>query len=180
LDRSRRNANPDQYGASMRQAARAARRATKGLAARQISNPGRARHARTDHAADGRAASEAKHHHGRDIAARIVASHGNTITVEDCTISTWARLWGKRTALCSPGMLVAALAAERAATGGRLHRAGTRSTALSQHCLCAPGCRKPWRSASTAVRRAACAPTATSPRRRWPPSKRGRALVNRH
>ena len=52
---------------------------------------------------------------------------------------------------------------------------GTRSTALSQHCLCAPGCRKPWRSASTAVRRAACAPTATSPRRRWPPCKRGRA-----
>ncbi|HEY6646726.1 MAG TPA: zinc ribbon domain-containing protein, partial [Mycobacterium sp.] len=49
---------------------------------------------------------------------------------------TWARLWGKRIALFSPGMLVSALAAECAATGGRLHRAGTRSTALSQHCLC--------------------------------------------
>jgi hypothetical protein len=94
----------------MRQDARAARRAAKGLAAKQISNPGGARHARTDgvplqayrhdrlsrayhrtrtdHAADARAASEAKHHRARDIAARIVASHGNAITVEDCTIST--------------------------------------------------------------------------------------------
>jgi hypothetical protein len=33
-------------------------------------------------------------------------------------------------------MLVTALARECAATGGRLNRAGTRSTALSQHCLC--------------------------------------------
>jgi hypothetical protein len=36
----------------------------------------------------------------------------------------------------SPGMLVAALASECQATGGRLQRAGTRSTAMSQHCLC--------------------------------------------
>ncbi|WP_353371086.1 zinc ribbon domain-containing protein, partial [Mycobacterium sp.] len=68
--------------------------------------------------------------------ARIVASHGNTITVEDCSITTWARLWGKRIALFSPGMLVAALKRECQATGGTLSRAGTRSTALSQHCLC--------------------------------------------
>jgi hypothetical protein len=33
-------------------------------------------------------------------------------------------------------MLVTALATECAAAGGRLYRAGTRSTALSQHCLC--------------------------------------------
>ena len=36
----------------------------------------------------------------------------------------------------SPGMLVTALTAECAAAGGRLHRIGTHSTALSQHCLC--------------------------------------------
>jgi hypothetical protein len=158
LDRSRRNTNPDQYGLSPRQAARAARRAAKGLAAKQISNPGGPRHAcadgvparayrrdrlsgayrrtRSDHGAEDRAASQAKHHRARDIAARIVATHGNTITVEDCIISTWARLWGKRIALFSPGMLVAALARECAATGGALRKAATRSTALSQHCLC--------------------------------------------
>jgi hypothetical protein len=45
-------------------------------------------------------------------------------------------LWGKRIALFSPGMLVTALKHECEATGGRLHRAGTHSTALSQHCLC--------------------------------------------
>jgi hypothetical protein len=39
-------------------------------------------------------------------------------------------------------MLIDALAAECAATGGRLYRAGTRSTALSQHCLCAARVRK--------------------------------------
>ena len=158
LDRSRRNTNTDQYRPSPRQHKRAQRRAATGLAARRITNPGGARRARadgvplrayrtdrlsggyrrirTDHATAARAASAAKHARARQVAASIVATHGNTITVEDCSISTWARLWGKRIALFSPGMLVAALAHECAATGGRLHRASTRSTALSQHCLC--------------------------------------------
>ena len=158
LDRSRRNTNADQYRPSVRQAARAARRAQAGLAPTQITNPGGARQARADgvplrgyrhdtlsgryhrtrldHAAEVGAAGQAKQARARQVAARIVAAHGNTITVEDCTISTWARLWGKRIALFSPGMLVAALAAECQATGGRLYRAGTHSTALSQHCLC--------------------------------------------
>jgi hypothetical protein len=128
------------------------------LAAKQITNPGGARHARadgvplrgyrhdtlsdhyrrirSDHTAQARAASQAKRARAHDIAARIVANHGTTITVEDCRISAWTKLWGKRIQLFSPGMLVTALATECAATGGRLHRAGTRSTALSQHCLC--------------------------------------------
>jgi hypothetical protein len=89
-----------------------------------------------DHAGAARSACQAKLARAHQVAARIVATHGNTITVEDCSISTWARLWGKRIALFSRGMLVAALAAECAATGGGLSRAGTRSTALSQHCLC--------------------------------------------
>jgi Putative transposase DNA-binding domain len=156
LDRSRRNTNPAQYGPSRRQQQRAHRRAALGLPTRQVLNPGGPRAARadgvplqayrrdtlsagyrrtrTDHATDARAASQAKQARARDIAARIVALHGNTITVEDCTISTWARLWGKRIALFSPGMLVAALASECQANGGRLDRAGT--TAMSQHCLC--------------------------------------------
>ena len=159
LDRSRRNTNPDQYGTSPRQAARAARRAAAELTARQIANPGGPRHARADgvalrayrhdtlsgryqrtrddHTHQARAVSQAKHARAGQLAARIVAAHGNTLTVEDTNISTWARLWGKRIALFSPGMLVAALKRECATTGGRLYRAGTRSTALSQHCLCA-------------------------------------------
>lgn len=158
LDRSRRNTNADQYGPSPRQHKRAQRRAAAGLAARRITHPGGARCARADgvplrayrndrlsrgyrriradHATAARSASAAKHARARQVAACIVATHGNTITVEDCLISTWARLWGKRIALFSPGMLVAALKGECEATGGLLSRAGTRSTALSQHCLC--------------------------------------------
>ncbi|HEY0806491.1 MAG TPA: hypothetical protein VGD84_15570, partial [Pseudonocardiaceae bacterium] len=158
LDRSRRNTNTDQYGPSVRQQKRAQRRGAQALKTKQITNPGGARHARAggvplrayrhdslsggyhrtrvDHATQARSISKAKHARARDIAARIVATHGNTITVEDCSISTWARLWGKRIALFSPGMLVDALATECAATGGRLYRAGTQSTAMSQHCLC--------------------------------------------
>jgi hypothetical protein len=158
LDRSRRNTNASQYGPSPRQAARAARRDVKRLAARQVTNPGGGRasradgvplrayrhdklsggyqRTRTDHAAQSRRTSQAKLARARDIAARIVAIHGNTLTVEDCRISTWARLWGTRIALFSPGMLISALQDECAATGGQLYRAGTRSTAMSQHCLC--------------------------------------------
>ncbi|HEX7323454.1 MAG TPA: zinc ribbon domain-containing protein [Mycobacterium sp.] len=158
LDRSRRNTNPEQYGPSVRQHKRAARRAAAGLPARKITNPGGARAARadgvplrayrrdrlsrryqrtrSDHAAHARSASQAKQARAALIAAAIVAAHGNTITVEDCRISTWARLWGKRIALFSPGMLMAALERECHATGGRLYRAGTHATAMSQHCLC--------------------------------------------
>lgn len=158
LDRSRRNTNAEQYGPSPRQAARAARRQQRGLAPKQITNPGGPRHARADgvplrayrddvlsghyqrtradHAADSRSASQAEQARARDVAARIVATHGNRITVEDCRVATWARLWGKRIALFSPGMVVAALKHECAATGGRLDRAGTTATAMSQHCLC--------------------------------------------
>jgi hypothetical protein len=58
------------------------------------------------------------------------------LTIEDSAVSPWARLWGRQIQAFSPGMLIAALAAECQATGGQLQRAGTRSTALSQHCLC--------------------------------------------
>ncbi len=49
---------------------------------------------------------------------------------------TWSRLWGRGIALFSPGMLLTALDAEAKACGGQMLRAGTRQTALSQHCLC--------------------------------------------
>ncbi|GAB4983989.1 MULTISPECIES: zinc ribbon domain-containing protein [Mycobacterium] len=158
LDRSRRNTNPDQYRPSQRQHKRAQRRAAAGLVAKQITNPGGPRAARADgvplrayrhdtlsqrfqrtrrdHAAESRSASQAKQARADQVAARIVAAHGNAITVEDCRISTWARLWGKRIAVFSPGMLVAALKRECESAGGTLYRAGTRTTALSQHCLC--------------------------------------------
>src|SRR4029077_4711384 len=120
LDRSRRNTNADHYAPSVRQHKRAQRRADNGLAPRQITSAGGPRHARADavplrayrhdtlsrgyqrtradHAAASRSASQAKPARAGEVAARIVAAHGNTITVEDTNISTWARLWGKRIA----------------------------------------------------------------------------------
>ena len=158
LDRSRRNTNTDQYGPSVRQHKRAERRTAAGLPTRQVSNPGGARHSRgdgvplrayrhdtlsgryqrtrCDHGAAARRTSQAKQARAAQVAAQIVATHGNTITVEDCRIATWARLWGKRIALFSPGMLVTALDHECHATGGQFYRAGTHTTAMSQHCLC--------------------------------------------
>jgi hypothetical protein len=94
------------------------------------------RRTRWSHRTDARKTSQAKHSRAAEVAARIVAAHGNTLTIEDCRISTWAKLWGKRIALFSPGMLISALESECAATGGQLYRAATTSTALSQHCLC--------------------------------------------
>jgi hypothetical protein len=158
LDRSRRNSNPNQYGLSVRQAARAARRGARGLAERRVPNPSGARAARTDgvpltayrddtlsrtyqrtrvdHVAAQRARSQGKKARARELATHIVARHGPNITVEACVISTWAKLWGKRIQLFSPGMLIAALTRECKAAGGRLQRVGTRDTALSQHCPC--------------------------------------------
>ncbi len=100
---SRRNTNAEQYGPSQRQHKRAARRAGKGLAARQIINPGGPRAARADGVplrgyrhdtlsrryhriraddrAQSRRAGQAKQARAREVAARIVAAHGNTITV---------------------------------------------------------------------------------------------------
>ena len=158
MDRSRRNSNPDQYGLSSRQQARAVRRARDGLAARYVGNPGGARAAgddgaplrscrhdalsnayrqtMADHAAEARARSQAKQARARGLAAQIVAVHGNRIVIEDCSVSAWTRLWGRRIQLFSPGMLIAALATECQASGGRVLRVAARTTALSQRCLC--------------------------------------------
>jgi len=158
LDRSRRSANTDQYAQSIRQAKRAARRSRDRLPARQVVTPTGARVAnkagvpkrayrrdtlskkyratRADHSADSRKISQAKQARAKHLAAQIVATHGANLVVEDCNINTWARLWGKGIQLFSPGMLIKALEQEATATGGQILRASTRTTAMSQHCLC--------------------------------------------
>lgn len=158
LERSRRATNAAQYGVSKRQAKRAARRAEKGLKPKAVTVPGGARAARSDgvpkqafrrdrlsanyrterarqaeHAAS---IAEHRRHRARLVAREIIAAHGPVLVVEDCDIRTWYRLWGKRLSQTTPGMLISALKVECEAAGGRLVRASTWSTALSQHCLC--------------------------------------------
>ncbi|GGV06683.1 hypothetical protein GCM10010182_26720 [Actinomadura cremea] len=72
-----------------------------------------------------------------------VGAHGPNPVIEDCDITTWFRLWGAACARFTPGMLITALRAERAATSGRLLRASTSTTALSQHCPCGERVPKP-------------------------------------
>jgi hypothetical protein len=199
LDRSRRNTNSDQYGPSPRQQARAARRAAAGLSPKRVLNPGGPRHARADgvplrgyrhdcpsrrynrvradHAAESGRASQAKQARAQQMAARIVAAHGNVITVEDCRISTWARLWGTRIALFSPGMLVAALKRECAATGGQLYRAGTTSPRSASTAYAVPGFRSRCPSAPTRARIADSTGIATSSPPSWRPASTSLILM---
>jgi hypothetical protein len=81
-------------------------------------------------------AGEAKDHRARRIAAEIVGAHGAHLVVEDCDIRTWFRLWGKRLQATTPGRLIAAIGREAERTGGRLLRASTFATRLSQTCPC--------------------------------------------
>ncbi|WP_241266201.1 transposase [Streptomyces boncukensis] len=158
LERSRRASNAAQYGMSKKQANRATRRAAKGLEPKAVTVPGGARDTRSDgvpkqafrrdrlsatyreqrarqaeHAAS---IAEYRRHRARQAAREIIATHGPVLVAEDCDIRTWYRLWGKRLSQTTPGMLISALKAECEAAGGRLVRASTWSTALSQHCLC--------------------------------------------
>jgi hypothetical protein len=164
LDRSRRAGNTAQYGPSKRQQKRVERRKEAGLAERQVVVPGGARVAnaagipkqayrkddlsagyRMDRARIAEAAAsaaEAKDHRANRIAAGIVAEHGANLVVEDCDIRTWFRLWGKRLQATTPGRLIAAIGREAEKTGGRLLRASTFATKLSQTCLCGAQVRK--------------------------------------
>lgn len=113
LDRSRRNLNAEQYELGKRQAGRAHRRAAAGLAPEQVDvlngprvpdgagRPQRAyrrdelsasyRRIRADHAADSRAASQAKRARARDLAGRIIVAHGSDLITEHVDTRAWAR-----------------------------------------------------------------------------------------
>ncbi len=67
---------------------------------------------------------------------RRITDHGANLTVEDCDIRTWYRLWGKALQATTPGRLITAISRECEKTGGRLLRASTSTTKLSQTCLC--------------------------------------------
>ncbi|MDT0470173.1 zinc ribbon domain-containing protein, partial [Streptomyces gibsoniae] len=158
LDRSRRASNPGQYWPSKRQQARAERRQAAGLPVRVVETPGGARaankggvpkqayhrdslsagyrlnRARLAEAAATQAA--AKDHRARRIAEDITAGHGANLVVEDCDIRTWYRRWGKALQATTPGRLITAVGRECEKTGGRMLRASTFTTKLSQTCFC--------------------------------------------
>jgi hypothetical protein len=164
LDRSRRARNADQYELSARQQAHNRRREVAGLSPVQMVPRGpRKRHPngaplvayrrdslsrtyRTERAAaacQAEATTQARRDLARQIATRLVRDHGCRFVVEDCDLRGWARLWGRRMAAFTPGTLLTALEHEAKTVAqlagipdGGVARASTRTTALSQHCLC--------------------------------------------
>lgn len=158
LDRSRRATNARQYQRSPRQRKHHQRRQARGLEERQVVVPRGARVAdargkpkqpyredalslgyrrrRAEHAEAAAGLQEARDQRARQVAADIVALHGNRLTIEKGSIGPWFRRWGRALVAFTPGRLIAALARECAAGGGALLRVGTQGTALSQHCLC--------------------------------------------
>jgi transposase len=163
LERSRRAMNAQQYELSKRQAKRARRREAAGL--RPVAEiPRGPRRARSDgkplqsyrrdrlsksfrrqrSAQVGRNASatRARRDHARDVAGAVVQEHGFRITMEACDLRVWSRRWGRSLAAFAPGTIVAAIQREADAVAavarmaGGLVRASTRTTAMSQHCLC--------------------------------------------
>jgi hypothetical protein len=162
--------NAQQYELSKRQAKRARRREAAGL--RPIDTipmgPRRARadgkplqsfrrdqlsntYRRERAAQAGRHASatRARADRARVVAATLVQEHGFTLTMEACDLRQWSRRWGRSVAAFAPGTLIAAIEREADAVAAVARvkagvlRASTRTTALSQHCLCGRRVAKP-------------------------------------
>jgi len=163
LERSRRAANTAQYQLSKRQQKRARRREAAGFPPVQVipAGPRRTRsdgkplqayrkdelsrtyrNQRAAQVAEAASAAQARRDHARQIAARLVAEHGCELVIEDTDLRGWARTWGRALAAFSPGTLLTAIEREATAVAsvagivGGVVRASTRTTALSQHCLC--------------------------------------------
>jgi hypothetical protein len=165
LERSRRASNASQYQPGKRQRERDRRRQAAGLPAKQVQVPAGPRVARADgkprrsprrdtlsrtyrrlrarQTNTNQRTAQSRATRARQTAAQIVAVHGPHLVIEDCPISSWFRLWGRACARFTPGTLIAALRDECAKSGGLLLRASTRTTALSQHCLCGRRVPKP-------------------------------------
>lgn len=164
LDRSRRNQNHDQYRLSAAQQREVDRRKAAGLPTKTYTpagprrtradgKPKRAyrndrlsagyRRQRRALAGDEAARRQRSQQGARHTAKTLVATHGPHIVVEDLDVSAWARRWGRGIAVFTPGRLQHALTIEAETVGGRMLKASTATTALSQHCLCRHRATKP-------------------------------------
>ncbi|MCX5381328.1 hypothetical protein [Streptomyces sp. NBC_00091] len=127
LERSRRATNTAQYGLSKKQATRAERREAKGLGPKAVSVPGGARAAR-----DARVDGAPKQAFRRDRLSVNYREQRARQAERAASMAEHRRHRARQVAR----EIIAALARECQAAAGRLVRASTWSTALSQHCLC--------------------------------------------
>lgn len=65
-----------------------------------------------------------------------VLQHGSNVMLEDVSVKTWQRMFGRSVRVKAPGLFVEKLARKAESAGGRVHLINTRTTALSQRCVC--------------------------------------------
>jgi hypothetical protein len=73
----------------------------------------------------------------------VVANMGRELVVESVRIKNCAKLWGTSISAFAPSLLVAALKREALKAGGSFMLVETRTTKLSQACICAAVVKKP-------------------------------------
>lgn len=132
MDRSRRATNPENFNADD----------TVKTGTRQWVKSLRYRHLRVQLAeAERRLAAERKRSHG-ELATRVLAI-GHVVKTEKISYRNFQTNFGRSVKVRAPGMFLAMLGRKAGSAGGRLEQFPTRTTRLSQVCLCGSIKRKP-------------------------------------
>lgn len=125
LDRSRRAMNPENYASDGtvlpgRRSWRSSRR-YRDLRAR---------------AADAERRLAAQRRSLQQRLANEALQFGATVRMERVSVKAWQRVFGRSVSVKAPGLFMSVLARKAESAGGRAEWIDTRSTALSQHCVC--------------------------------------------
>ena len=139
LERSRRNTNPTSF-----------KRGKKGKEAAGARIPG----SKLDYSVNYRklsvkqkqqanAAARERARRIRETATQIVTELGTSLYAEDVSVRQWMSLWGKAIGSFAPSTLMKAIEEEAERHGGNLTPFPTKTTALSQTCLCGAKRKKP-------------------------------------
>ena len=126
LDRQRRANNPDCYDERGR--------AIRGKRPRARSNRMRRAEAQLREA-ERKLAATRRNEHGR-LANRLLAKHGTAVHAERISYRAFQRCYGRSVRDRAPGRFMAELERKTAAQGGGLVEIPTRTTFLSQRCIC--------------------------------------------
>lgn len=88
-----------------------------------------------------RVAEYRKTQHG-ELSNRIL-QHGSIINTENISLRAWQKLFGRSIRDRAPGVFMGLVTRKAESAGGRINLISTRSTALSQHCVCGRKEKKP-------------------------------------
>jgi hypothetical protein len=72
-----------------------------------------------------------------------ILQHGSIINTENISLKAWQKLFGRSIRDRAPGVFMSLIARKAESAGGTINLINTRSTALSQHCVCGHKAKKP-------------------------------------